>query len=283
MREWKKSYPYIKKNIIEKYNPDVYISSYDHNLDHIRQYEEDGMEYIDDRENDTEVIDVKEVLEYYHPKKYIFRKNCYTLDFKFNSIINERLDKEWSKRNIQGWYTTYLSLDLVNLKDYDYIIRIIPDISIKNFNLKFDKKIVLPNLCIDPGPCSIQEGLHPHIAYGTSNFMKKYLEIYTKLQDMHSKGLTDISVREMTIKDYIRNYIGTENIFIDEEIEWKYHDTDWSTEMKKMHNLILLDNPNGWYNEGRIDQENYDIIMNAIEKDELIPDDAYNDPQIKLF
>lgn len=267
MREWKKSYPYIKEHIIEKYNTDVYISSYDHDLDHIRQYEENGIEYVDDREDDTKKINIEEVIEYYKPKRFIFRENNYELNFKFNKIVTERLTEEWSKRNIQSWYTAYISLNLINLEKYDYIIRICPDISIKNFKLKCDKNLVFPDLSIDPGPCSIDEGLHCFIAYGKPKYMKKYLETYTKIQDMHSKGLTDISVREILLKDYVKEYIGIENIFIDETIEWKYSDTDWSSQMKKIHNIILLDNPRGWYDTGKIDQENYDFIMSSIEMD----------------
>lgn len=283
MRDWETCFPIIKKEILNKYDPDVYISSFDHNLDNIRQYEHDGIEYIDNREHETESIDIKKVLDCYNPKKYIFRINNYELDFQFNNIVTERIPREWAKRNIQSWETVYHSLQIIDLNEYDIIIRTRPDISIRNLNLIQNENLVFPDLCIDPGPCTINEGLHPNFVYGNPKYMKKYLEIYTKLQDMHSKGMTDISVKEMTLRDYVNNYIGIENIAIDENIEWKYDDTEWSNNLKKAHELILLDNPQGWFNMNEINQEEYDSIMKAIEMDALIPDDAYDDQDVELL
>ena len=122
---------------------------------------------------------------------------------------------------------------------------------------------MFPHLCIDPGPCTINEGLYSHFAYGKPEYMKKYLEVYTKLQEMHSKGMTDISVREMTLKDYVKNYIGMENIYIDENIEWKYHDQVWSSDLKSVHSIIQADNPEGWLLDGSIDEKLFDSIMSS--------------------
>ena len=97
------------------------------------------------------------------------------------------------------------------------------------------------------------------------------------MQEMHSKGLTDISVREMSLMGYVKNYIGLENIFIDEEIEWKYKDTEWSSDLKKMQFLMDNDNPQGWFDMGDIDEEEFDIIMSSIAEGESNPDDAYID------
>ena len=133
---------------------------------------------------------------------------------------------------------------------------------------------MFPHLCIDPGPCTINEGLYSHFAYGKPEYMKKYFEVYTKLQEMHSKGMTDISVREMTLKDYVKNYIGMENIYIDENIEWKYKDTAWSLNLMKAQNLILLDNPQGWFETGTIDEETFDSIMSSTEMGESNLDGA---------
>ena len=273
MRDWQDVYPTIREEILVKYDVDVYISSFDHDLDNIRQ---EG-DIVDDRENDTEDVDIEQVKYYYRPVKYIFRPNNYQLNFNFNKIVNERIPRDFAKRNIQGWETVYLSLNLINLNDYDVIIRSRPDILIKNLEIDPNKNLVFPHLCMDPGPCTIEEGLYSHFVYGNPEYMKKYLEIYTKLQEMHSKGMTDISVREMTLKDYVKNYIGMENIYIDEEIEWKYNDAEWSGNLKKMQFVIDNDNPQGWFDIGDIDEEEFDIIMSAIAEGESNPDDAYID------
>lgn len=283
MRDWEDFFPTIKKEILDKYNPDVYISSFNHDLDSIREYESIDEHFIDDREDDLEYFNPEKIIQYYKPKKYIFRDDNYELDFKFNTISIERSSQEYSKRNILSWHTLYLALEIINLDDYDIIIRARPDVYVKNINLKLNKKLALPDLCIDPGPCTISEGLFPYFAYGTPEYMRKYLSTYTKIQEMHSKGLTDISVREMTLMDYVKNYIGLENIFIDKEIEWKYKDTEWSVDLEKMQFIIDNDNPQGWFDLGEIDQEEYDLIMQAIEMGELNPDDAYNDQETELL
>lgn len=270
MRDWKEVYPTIREEILIKYDVDVYISSFDHDLDSIRQ---EG-DIVDDREKDTEKIDLEEIKHYYQPVKSIFRSNNYELNFNFNKIVNERIPREWAKRNIQGWETVYLSLNIINLNDYDFIIRSRPDVFIKNLEIDPNKNLVFPHLCIDPGPCTINEGLYSHFAYGKPEYMKKYLEVYTKLQEMHSKGMTDISVREMTLKDYVKNYIGMENIHIDEDIEWKYKDTAWSLNLMKAQNLILLDSPQGWFETGTIDEETFDSIMSSTEMGESNLDGA---------
>jgi len=233
MRDWQWAYDNTKSEIIDKYNADVYISSFDHNLDVIRQ----NGNIIDDGENDIEKIDTENIKTHYNPIRYIFRTNNYELNFQFNSIEKGRIPKQWSKRNIQGWETVFLSLNIINLDDYDIIIRCRPDILIKDLELDPSKKLVFPHLCIDPGPCTIEEGLFSHFAYGNSEYMKKYLEVYTKLQDMHLKNMTDISVREMTLRDYVENYIGLENISIDRNIKWKYDDQVWSSELEKLQEV----------------------------------------------
>ena len=65
MRDWQEVYPTIREEILVKYDVDVYISSFDHNLDSIRQ---EG-DIVDDREKDTEKIDLKEIKHYYQPVK----------------------------------------------------------------------------------------------------------------------------------------------------------------------------------------------------------------------
>lgn len=281
MRDWEDFFPTIKKEILDKYNPDVYISSFNHDLDSIREYESEEDRIIDDRENDLNYFNPEKIISHYRPKKYIFRDDNYQLDFNFNNIVIERCPVEYSKRNILSWHTLYLSLDIIDLNEYDIIIRARPDVYVKNINLKTDKKLVFPDLCIDPGPCTISEGLFPYFAYGNAEYMRKYLSAYTKMQEMHSRGLTDISVREMSLMGYVKNYIGLENIFIDEEIEWKYKDTEWSSDLNKMQFVIENDNPQGWFDMGEIDQEEYDSIMTSIAMDGLNPDDAYSDQDVE--
>jgi hypothetical protein len=268
MRDWEDFFPTIKQEILDRYNPDVYISSFNHNLDSIREYDTEEGHIIDDRKDDLEYFNIAKILEYYKPKKYIFRDDNYQLDFKFNTISIERIPREWAERNILSWHTVYLSLELINLEDYDIIIRARPDVYVRNIKLYRNENLVIPDLCVDPGPCTINEGLYPDFAYGNSKYMQKYLATYEKLQEMHSKGLTDISVREMTLMDYVKKYIGLDNICMDPEIEWRYKDTEWSTQLREMQFMTQMDNPLGWFEHGQITQEELDFIMKATETGE---------------
>lgn len=206
MRNWKKYLLKNKKNIIDKYNADVYISSSTYSQEHWRT------EFID--------INVDEVIEEYKPKNYLFREfeTCPSMVFKEGG--KEKFGREWSERQLRGWYANYLALDLFDFNDYDIIIKSRPDLSVSNFDINPKAKLCIPAWKVHPGPCEPHESYADFFAYGNPTNMKKYFSLYSMMKNMHYKDIADISVGETLIYDYIGKYIGHQKVTLDYKIDW---------------------------------------------------------------
>jgi hypothetical protein len=221
LRNWDFNYPYIKKEILDKYNPDVYITSYTYS----RHY----------WHSDPEFVDVSKSIEIYKPKNYIFREveTCPSFNFKENG--RERIGREYSIQQLQGWHTNYLALTLFNPDDYDIIIKLRTDIALKNFNINSDFELVVPGWKVHPGPCQPSEALVDYFAYGNSECMKKYFELHSKMQEMYDKDIADISLGETLLKDYVDHFIGIERIRFDLETDWNLRGEIWETDKVQLY------------------------------------------------
>lgn len=221
MRNWEDHFPNIYENIISKYSCDVFITTY--------TYSELYM--------NSEIIsvDIDKVISYYKPKNYIFRSSETLPKFNFKKNGIEKNGREWSYRILRAWYNIYLSLTLFNPEDYDIIIKSRNDFSTKKFKLNPFKKLVFPSWKVHPGPCLPEESYVDYFAYGNSKYMKKYLEFYTKIQDIHDNDLGDVSIGETLIKSYVKNYIGEENITLDYHMDWKMRDELWASEIQEIY------------------------------------------------
>ena len=220
MRNWDFNYPFIKKEILDTYDPDVYISSYTYS-----QF------YTHPENKSSDVpIDIEKVVDTYKPTKYLFRDNETCPPFRFKLEGKEMLGRPYSLRQIWGWYTNYLALDLCDVDNYDYIIKLRTDIALRNFRLDKKYPFVIPAWKIHPGPCEPQDSVIDYFAYGTPKYMKKYLELYTKMQEMHQSGIADISLGETLLKDYIDHYIGGDNLYFDFVTDWNLRGEMWETD-----------------------------------------------------
>jgi hypothetical protein len=223
MRNWKLHYPIIKENIIKKYNPDIYITSYSYSQEHWR--------------SGLTPIDIDEVKKYYNPKNYIFRDKETCPPFHFKLLGRECVSREWSERQLRGWYTNYLSTRLFDFNDYDVIL------GVKNLNIDPTKKLVIPAWKVHPACCEPDESYIDYFAYGNSKYMRKYFLLFQYMQEMHMKDLCDISLGETLIYDYIKQYIGNKNVTLDYEIDWLLREAVmWATEHRDYY--LTLD-PDG--------------------------------------
>lgn len=225
MRDWEPQYRVYKKNIIDEYNSDVFISSYSYSQATINHEYED--------------IDITKVLDFYKPKNFIFRSNesCPN-DFKYNSNNFGQLGKEWSERQRKGWYTNKLSLTLFDAEKYDVIIKARPENPVKNF-LILNKNLVIPSWKVHPGPCDPKKSLFDRFAYGKSKYMEKYLLLYDYMQEMYNNNI-DISLGETLMFDYVKNYIGIDNLYLDDNIDWYMPTSDpkWASEQRDLYKEI---------------------------------------------
>lgn len=221
MRNWEEHFPNIQTNIIERYNTDVYISSYSYS----ELYMGSGMVQID----------TKKVIDTYKPKEYLFRDIETLPPFNFKEGGLEISGREWSYRILRQWYTNYLGLRLFNPRDYDTVIKCRGDFSIKNFRLQTDKDLVLPAWKVHPGPCSPEDSYVDYFAHGNGYWMKKYLKLYERTKEMHDNDWGDVSLGETLIKSYIDRYIGSEHITLDYNMDWKMRDEPWMSEVQKIY------------------------------------------------
>jgi hypothetical protein len=215
MRNWKNNIDSVFSNIILPYCPDVYISSYSYS----KMY----------WNSDPISVDLNEVIKTYDPKNYIFREKETCPKFNFKSNRKECIGREYSIRQLYGWYTNYLALNLFDFDNYDIIIKLRTDISIKNFKIISTKPLVIPDWKYYPGPCSPRESYVDYIAYGNSKYMKEYFNLYYKIQEMHDKNIADISLGETLLKEYLDYYV-TKDVFLDKDTDWNIRGEMWASE-----------------------------------------------------
>lgn len=223
MRNWKKHFPNIKENIIDKYNADVFISSYTYS----------------DKQMGSEIfkINYDEVIDNYKPKYHIFRSEESLPDFRFKENGLEKNGREWSLRILKQWYTIYLGSFLFHPEEYDVVIKTRSDFSTKNLKINPDKNLVIPAWKVHPGPCEPEDSYIDYFAYGKGEYMKTFLKLYEKMQEVHNNDWGDISLGELIIKSCVDRYIGNENVSFDYEIDWILRDMMWASDLRKLHKI----------------------------------------------
>ena len=217
MRNWEEHFPNIKTNIIDKYSTDVFISSYTYS----ELYVGSGLDKPD----------IDKVIEKYKPKKYLFRETETAPKLKVKSKM--LYPEDWANRIVRQWYGVYLGSKLLDLNEYDVIIKCRSDLSVRNFELKPDLDFVLPLWKYHPGNCKIGDSYLDFFAYGKPFYMKKYFEMYCKLQEMHNNDWGDVSLSETLIKYYVDRYIGSDAITFDNDMDTKIRNEDWGTDIGK--------------------------------------------------
>jgi hypothetical protein len=228
MREWRSTYTKYRKFIIDRYNPDIFISSYTYSQNTLNE------EFVD--------IDIEEVLHYYKPKEYLFRDTETCPDnFQYKKNNYGLLGKMWIERQRRGWYTNKLSLDLFDAEKYDIIIKARPENPVKNIILK-ENSLVIPAWKVHPGPCSPENSLFDRFAYGNSECMKKYLSLYDHMQEMYDDGI-DVSLGETLMYDYVKKYIDLKNLYLDKDIDWYLptSDPNWASEQQELYTRVAPD------------------------------------------
>lgn len=223
MRNWEDHFPNIQREIIEKYDVDVYISSYTYS----ELYK--GSEIVD--------VDTKKIAEKYKPKEYLFRERETLPDFNFKDNGLEINGREWSYRILKQWYCVYLGLSLFDPEEYDIVIKSRNDFSTKNFKVRPEKNLVIPAWKVHPGPCEPEDSYIDYFVYGKGFYMEKLMSLYEKIQEMHDNDWGDVSLGETLIKSYLDRYVGKENISFDYDMDWKLRNEIWASEYRKLYEI----------------------------------------------
>jgi hypothetical protein len=216
------NYPFLKKQILDVYDTDVYISSYTYS----KWY----------WSSEPEKIDLEKVIKTYNPKNYIFREKetCPGINFQENN--SESIGREYAIRQLYEWYTHKLALDLFDFDQYDIIVKCRTDIATSGLLLDKSKDLVLPAWKYHPGSCEPQRAYVDYVAYGSPKYMKGYFSLYNKIEEMHHNKI-DISLGETLLKEYINRYV-TQNVFEDNKIDWILRGEMWASEKGNIFPII---------------------------------------------
>lgn len=200
-RTFKETYPLLKKNILDAYDVDIYLCSWD-----LTQLVS-GQRYVP--------VDIKDVLSTYgtNVKRSKFLSHVDHLAVRYDPItfldreddvfkVNKRAIEHgsyWVERLRDQWYVVkevYKMID--NPNDYDIIMRLRFDVALYNIELSSDE-FVIPK---DIGGWNYSD----HFAYGKPEQMKKYCHLFDHIENMYVKHNIDISHAIEMIKFYMEDY-----------------------------------------------------------------------------
>jgi hypothetical protein len=214
-RTYETTFENLKKNILNKYDTDIYISSW--NKSQLRS----GDSYIE--------VDVPKLLNKYSDwkVKYQFfdvhdhqknRFDCINFlnrnydVFKTNSRAIEH-GSYWVERLRDQWFIVKNGFNLIdNPNQYDLIMRLRFDILLTDIQLK-NEDFVIPK---DIGGWSYSD----HFAYGKIDSMRKYCNIFDNIQDMYYTYNIDISHATDMVKFYMEKYNNPIKTTIDSTITY---------------------------------------------------------------
>lgn len=185
----------VIKHIVEKYNADVYFTTWNKNQSYIHTNLTDV--------NYMELFNWYDIkgfvaLDYDH---YINNKNLFEFQNRADDVflINERAKqhgKVWVERLIDQWYLIKEGF-LIIPNIYDVIIRLRLDIRLHSFSI-LSEQFTTPK-------ANHTNPYNDHIAYGNIESMRKYCYLHDHIKKMYIEDNVDISFAELMLKHYMEN------------------------------------------------------------------------------
>lgn len=215
-RTYKRTYSNFKKNILDNYDSDVYICSWD------KCQIKTGSNLT--KVNESEILDqYKDNLSSY---KFVNYEDFYDNRFKNIDFIDRDDDvfkvdgraiehgSFWVERLRDQWYIVNEAFKLIENPDkYDLIMRLRFDVDLINIELK-NKNFVIPK---DIGGWCYSD----HFSYGSVNCMKKYCNTFDHIYNIYNLHNVDISHAVNMLKFYMEDYGDAVESFVDESIKYK--------------------------------------------------------------
>lgn len=214
-RTYLKTYKNLKKNILDVYDVDTYICSWDKcqlisggplvstdTIDVITSYPGKISSYV--------FIDYERYVDRrFPPIKFLDRDN----DVFKNDPRAMQHGSYWVERLRDQWYIVkYAFSMLINPNQYDLIMRLRFDVDLVDIELK-QKKFVIP---ADIGGWDYSD----HFAYGDYDSMKKYCHVFDSFHDMYLTHNIDISHAVNLLKFYMQSYKVPVDTFVDNSINY---------------------------------------------------------------
>lgn len=214
-RTYGRTYPNLKKNILDKHNVDTYICSWD------KCQLKSGQHAIS--------ADTSDVLSTYGGKisSYIFLDYEKYVQNRFENIkFLDRLDDVfkvdpraiehgsfWVERLRDQWHIAKYAFSMIhNPSQYDLIMRLRFDVDLIDIEIK-DQNFVIPK---DIGGWSYSD----HFAYGNYDSMKKYCNMFDSFHDMYLTHNIDISHAVNMLQFYMEQYKTPVKTYVDSSIQY---------------------------------------------------------------
>jgi len=181
LRENERAYPSIKSQFLDKFHPDVFISTYDVN-GYWSDNDQSPIRY-------GNKVDLERVKKLYNPKYLECDEYSSELEATFLNYMGPNLRMRWGRtQNIVGMYWKIWKCNNLKIKyetenkfKYDIVIRIRPDTIFDN--------IVCENVVKNTLNIIVNNSLIADwFFYGNSDVMNDIASIYVHMKDIYEKG-----------------------------------------------------------------------------------------------
>lgn len=225
-----KTYPNLKKFLLDRYDCDIYISSWD-KVQMSRPWSWDANRPHSSAEKfplyrlDTDSIKLmyEEHLvdscftsydNYYHNRfANIKLLDRYRDTFKVDKDAKDR-GSFWVERLRDQWYIVKKGWGLIqNPEQYDIILRLRFDIDLKDIELH-KSNFTIPHNFLNINYCD-------YFAYGNARYMKKYCHLFDNIKSMYVDYNVDISHADYMLKYYMENTGDKIKATLDDSIKYE--------------------------------------------------------------
>lgn len=213
IRSHEQNFNSIKNLILDNYDTDVYISTWDKDQSYINsELKESSPENIIKLyERHLKGFSILNFSSYLNEKKKIqFIDREYDV-FKTNQRAIDH-GSLWIERLRDQWYLVNKGFKLIST-EYDKVMRLRFDINLHSFRI-IEESFVIPQ----PHPLNPYSD---HMAYGNMEEMAKYCNMYNNIQIIYKEHNIDISFAENMLKFYMESTSPIVNTYIDSTIQYE--------------------------------------------------------------
>lgn len=208
-RSVEQAYPYIKKNVLDIVDPDVYVHAWvDDNIRGSKPLTAYGA-----ISSDTIPENIEEVIEeLYNPMECIYEEQ---IQFDGSKYYANKAPLTKPEFSLSQWYSVRECFKQVPMGRYDYLIRMRFDWGIKTplnaFIATEFTEVICPNDCPHPG------GFNDQFAIGPEQAMFTYSRLYDHIDEIYESGIRYCD--EQLMGAHMRN--GPHFYFVPKQIDYE--------------------------------------------------------------
>jgi hypothetical protein len=209
-RTYKHSFPLLQKNILDRYDVDLYLATWNKRDD--GTYIDINYEKLYSGYNLKESV-VKNI-DFYNAEKFVIKKLTRENDvFDYNQRAKIH-GEYWANRLKDQWFLVKTAFQSINnINSYDLILRLRFDLFLESILLFNAKGVVIP---ADIGGWSFTD----HMAYGDVESMSKYCLLHDSIYSLYVDNNIDITHAVDMPKFYLESYGNPVKITTDKNIRY---------------------------------------------------------------